>query len=167
MAVNVEGIKKLLSQTNSAEIRMGFAQANDMGLDFNDKSIVDLFKEGIAIDIVIKNAKEDDFLPKRLERYIQDKKKWDILEGFLSVKIYDCSKDYRSLGALEVIKLLADKIPEKDFKFSYIVYNPQDGFVQIRVISIQKNRFLNLKETESMLHKYIPIDDYELIVKEL
>ena len=50
-----------------------------MGLDFSDKSVVDLFREGIAIDIVIKNAGEDDYLPKRLERYLQDKKNLDIL----------------------------------------------------------------------------------------
>ena len=167
MSVNVEGIKKLLSQKEDAEIRMGLAHANDMGLDFSDKSIVDLFKEGIVVDIVIKNVGEDDYLPKRLQRYFQDKKKWDILEGFVNVKIYDYSKDSNSLGALDVIKLLADKIPEKDFKFSYIVEDSQNGFVQIRVISVQKNRFLSLKEIEGLLFKYIPMDEYELIVEEL
>lgn len=70
MVVNVEGIKKLLSQSKNAEIRMGLAHANDMGLDFSDRSIVGLFKEGIAIDVIIKNAKEDDYLPKRLDRYV-------------------------------------------------------------------------------------------------
>lgn len=167
MAVNVEGIKKLLSQSKNAEIRMGLAHANGMGLDFSDKSVVDLFKEGIAIDIVIKNAGEDDYLPKRLERYIQDKKKWDIFEGFVNVKVLDNSKDSRSLGTLEVIKLLADKIPEKDFKFSYMVEDPQNGFVQIRIISVQKNRFLDLKEIENLLFKYIPMDEYELVVEKL
>ena len=66
---------------------MGLAHANSMGLDFSDKSVVDLFKEGIAIDIVIKNAEEDDYLPKRLERYLQDKKKWDIFEGIKCLTI--------------------------------------------------------------------------------
>ena len=77
------------------------------------------------------------------------------------------SKDSRSLGTLEVIKLLADKIPEKDFKFSYLVDDADNGFVQIRIISVQKNRFLNLKEIESLLFKYIPMDEYELIVETL
>lgn len=158
MVVNVEGIKKLLSQSKNAEIRMGLAHANDMGLDFSDRSIVGLFKEGIAIDVIIKNAKEDDYLPKRLDRY----KKWDIFEGFVNVKVLDNSKDSRSLGTLDVIKLLADKIPEKDFKFSYMVDDVDNGFVQIRIISVQKNRFLDLKEIESLLFKYIPIDEYEL-----
>lgn len=167
MVADVEGIKKLLSQTENAEIRMGLAHADGMGLDFSDKSIIDLFKEGIAIDIVIKNAREDDYLSKRLERYLQDKKKWDIFEGFVNVKVLDNSKDSRSLGTLEVIKLLADKIPEKDFKFSYLVDDQQNGFVQIRIISVQKNRFLKLKEIESLLFKYVPMDDYELIVEEL
>lgn len=167
MAVNVEGIKKLLSQSKNAEIRMGLAHANSMGLDFSDKSVVDLFKEGIAIDIIIKNAGEDDYLPKRLDRYLQDKKKLDIFEGFVNVKVLDNSKDSRSLGTLEVIKLLADKIPEKDFKFSYMVEDPQNGFVQIRIISVKKNIFLDLKEIESLLFKYIPMDEYELIVEKL
>ena len=167
MAVNVEGIKKLLSQTENAEIRMGLTHANDMGLDFSDKSIVDLFREGIAIDVVIKNAREDDFLPKGLERYIQDKKKWGIFEGFVNVKVLDNSKDSRSLETLDVIKLLADEIPEKDFKFSYIVEDSDNGFVQIRIISVQKNRFLSLKEIESLLFKYIPMDEYELITEKL
>jgi hypothetical protein len=167
MTVNVEGIKRLLSQSKNTEIRMGLVHANDMGLDFSDKSIVDLFRDGIAIDVIIKSAGEDDFLPKRLQRYLQDKKKWDILEGFVNVKVLDFSKDSRSLGTLEVIKLLADKIPDKDFKFSYIVEDPQNGFVQIRIISVQKNRFLNMKEIESLLFKYIPTDEYELIVEEL
>lgn len=167
MVANVEGIKKLLSQSKNAEIRMGLAHANGMGLDFSDKSVVDLFREGIAIDIIIKNAEKDDYLPKRLERYLEDKKKWDIFEGFVNVKISDNSKDSRSLGTLEVIKLLADKIPEKDFKFSYLVDDPGNGFVQIRIISVQKDRFLNLKEIENLLFKYIPMDEYELIVEEL
>ena len=167
MTMSIEEVKKLLSQSKNAEIRMGFGHANNVGLDLSDKSIVDLFKEGIAIDVIIKNAGENDYLPERLQRYLQDKKKWDILEGFVNVKIYDNSKDSRSLGTLEVIKLLADKIPEKEFKFSYIVEDSENGFVQIRIISVQKNRFLNLKEIESLLFKYIPMDEYELIMEEL
>lgn len=167
MVVEIEIIKDLLSRSKNAEVRMGIVRANGVGIDFSDKSIVDLFKEGIAIDVIIKNARDSDFLPTRLQRYLDDKKKWDILKGFVNVKIYDNSKDSRSLGTLEVIKLLIDEIPEKDFKFSYIVENPQDGFVQIRIISVQMNRFLNLKEIESLLFKYIPMDEYELIVKEL
>jgi len=167
MAVNVEGIKELLSKSKDAEIRMGLAHANGMGLDFSDKSVVDLFRDGIAIDIVIKNAGEDDYLPKRLERYIQDKKKWDILEGFVNVKILDNSKDPRSLGTLEVINLLADKIPDEDFKFSYIVEAPENGFVQIKIISVREHRLLDMKDIEKLLFKYIPTDNYELIVEEL
>lgn len=167
MAVNVEGIKELLSKSKDAEIRMGLAHANGMGLDFSDKSVVDLFRDGIAIDIVIKNAGEDDYIPKRLERYLQDKKKWDIFEGFVNVKILDNSKDSRSLGTLEVISLLADKIPEEDFKFSYIVEAPENGFVQIKIISVREHRLLGMKEIEKLLFKYIPMDGYELIVEEL
>jgi hypothetical protein len=167
MTVNVYGIKELLSKNENAEIRMGLAHANGMGLDFSDKSVVDLFKEGIAIDIVIKRADEDDYLPKRLDRYLQDKKDWDIFEGFVNVKILDSSKYSRPLGVLEVIKLLADNIPDKDFKFSYIVEDPQDGFVQIKIISVREHRLLNSKEIESLLFKYIPMDEYKLIVEEL
>lgn len=167
MVINVDGIKELLSKSKDAEIRMGLAHANGMGLDFSDKSVVDLFKEGIAIDIIIKNAGEEDYLPKRLERYIQDKNKWDILKGFVNVKILDNSKDSRSLGTLEVIKLLADKIPEENFKFSYIVEAPENGFVQIKIISVREHRLLDMGEIEKLLFKYIPMDDYELIVEEL
>ena len=52
MVANVEGIKNLLSQSKNAEISMGITHANNMGLDFSDKSMVDLFKEGIAIDVI-------------------------------------------------------------------------------------------------------------------
>lgn len=70
--VNVEGINKLLRQSKGEEIRMGLADASGISLDLDDKSIVDLFKNGIAIDVVIKKANVSDRLPKRLEICIQD-----------------------------------------------------------------------------------------------
>ena len=49
--VSIEGIKQLLSQKDNAEIRMGLAQARDIGINLDDRNLVRLFKDGIAVDI--------------------------------------------------------------------------------------------------------------------
>lgn len=166
--VMIDGIKILLSQKKDAEIRMGIKQAEDMGLDISDKSIVELFKEGIAVDVIIKSVGKEDLLPKRLQRYLEidDPDQIDRDNGFVKVKIVNVSQA-TSLNPLEVASLLLRTLPN-DFKVAgYVTEDSPDGFTRIRVISTKKDRFLDLKEIRGLFGKMISPDSFEFLVDEI
>lgn len=167
MVINMDGIKKLLSQKEGAEIRMGLKHAEVIGMDFSDKSIVELFENGIVIDIVIKNADSEDYLPERLERYINmgDHNQIDRDNMFVKVKIVDLTKG-ETLNPLETSGLLLAKLLN-DFKVAGHMDKDSDGFTRIRVTSVKKDRFLNLKEIRDLLGIIIPKDRYEFTVDEI
>jgi len=167
MVINVDGIKKLLSQKEGAEIRMGLKHAEVIGMDFSDKSIVELFENGIAVDIVIKNVDSEDFLPKRLEKYINmgDSDQIDRDNMFVKVKIVDLLKG-DTLNPLEISGLLLATLLN-DFKVAGYMNGDSDGFTRIRVINVKKDRFLNLKEIKDLLGLIIPKDKYEFVVEEI
>jgi len=167
MVIKTDGIKRLLSQKEGAEIRMGLKHAEDMGMDFGDKSIVELFENGIAVDIVIKNADSGDFLPKRLEKYINidDHDQIDRDNMFVKVKIIDLSKG-EALNPLEISGLLLATLLN-DFKVAGYMDKDSEEFTRIRVINVKKDRFLNLKEIKDLLGLIIPNDKYEFVVEEI
>lgn len=168
MLINADGIKRLLSESNGAQIRIGIKQAEDMGLDFSDKSIVELFKNGISVDVIIKNVGEEDFLPKRLQKYLEadDPDQIDRDNGFVKVKIVDMSKA-KVLSPLEVSGLLLGILPN-DFKVAGCMDdNSPFEFTKIRVISTKKDRFLNIKEIRDLFEKMIPSDDYKFLVEDI
>jgi hypothetical protein len=166
MVTKIEGIKKLLSKKKEAEIRIGLKYAEEFGIDFSDKSIIDLFKEGIAIDIIIKNVGEDDSLPNRLEKYLKDdtNKAWYLDEGFVKVKIVDVAKA-KSLQPLEVAGLLLGIFPN-DFKVAGQM-DEEEGFTKIRVISTKKDRFLNLKEIRDLFAKMIDSEKFQYLAEDI
>ncbi len=163
MAIKTEGIKKLLSEKRDAEIRIGLKYAEEFGIDFSDKTIIDLFKEGIAIDVIIKNVGKDDSLPMRLEKYLENDNNnaWFIDEGFVKVKII---KD-RPLQPLEVAGLLLSIFPN-DFKVAGQM-DEEEGFTKIRVINTKKDRLLNLKEIRDLFGKTMDTEKFEYIVEEI
>lgn len=66
---NARKLKKWMVMTPKAEIRMGLKQAElEMNLDLTNEGIIELFKQGIFVDVVIRNVNEDDFLPEKLEK---------------------------------------------------------------------------------------------------
>lgn len=162
--VNVVGIKQWLEQATDAEIRMPVTQAKDMGLEFDDRSVVELFKEGIVVDIIVRNADEGDFLPKRLEKYIDNDNIWDINEGFVHVKIVDIQNDH-ILDAIEVSNLLI-RLIDNDIKVASRLEG-ENGFIKLRMISITKDRFLNLKEVRDTLANVLASGEYEFLVDEI
>lgn len=165
MVVKTEGIKKLLSEKKDAEIRMGLKYAEEFGIDFSDKTIIDFFKEGIAIDVIIKNVGKDDSLPMRLEKYLEnDYNTWFIDEGFVKVKIVDIIKD-RPLQPLEVAGLLLNIFPN-NFKVAGQM-DEEEGFTKIRVISTKKDGFLNLKEIRDLFEKMMDTEKFAYIVEEI
>ena len=143
--INSDGIKLLLEKSTDAEIRMMLTQAREMGIEFDDKLIVDLFKKGIVVDIIIRNADEADFLPKRLEKYIANDNKWN--EGFFKIKIVNSSDHI--LNPLEIAGLLM-KILDHDIKVASEL-EEENGFVRMRFISSKNDRFLNIKEIRNTL----------------
>lgn len=169
--VNIEGIKELLSKKENAEIRIGFAEANNFGLLLDDISIVKMFREGIAIDIIIKKVGEYDNLPWRLEKYLEDKdeKVWGIDELFVKTKIVNLTTG-KPLDPLEIATYLLNVLPN-DFKVSgrqITVDNPdEDGFVKIRVIDAKDDKFLTLQEIRELFSKIISPDKYQFYVEEL
>lgn len=64
---NARKLKRWLENT-PGEIRIGIKQAEDMNFDFSDEGVAALYKNGIFVDVVIRNVKEDDFLPERFKR---------------------------------------------------------------------------------------------------
>lgn len=162
--VNVAGIKQWLGQATNAEIRMPVTQAKDMGLEFDDRSVVGLFKEGIAVDIIIRKVGEEDFLPKRLEKYIDNDNIWDINEGFVNVKIVEIQND-RILDAIDVSNLLI-RLLDNDIKVASRLEG-ENGFIKIRMTSITRDRFLNLKEVRDTLAGVLASGEYEFLVDEI
>lgn len=171
MAVNVEGIKKLLSKEEGAEIRIGLKNAESMGLDFSDESIVELFESGIAVDVIIKKVDSEDFLPNRLERPIKMVKSGQDGrdDSFVKIKIVDILKG-EILKPVDIYSLLIGSIQNGFKVVGYIDKDSNsdpDGFTDIvKVIGINKGRFLNLKEIRYLLGIILPNDKYEFLVKE-
>lgn len=159
--LNIAGIKQWLSQVSNAEIRLGLAQARNMNLDFDDASIIELFGEGIFVEVVIRNVMEGDYLPGRLESD-------DKIEGpgFVKIKILDLKKDNKPLNILEIVNLLLDNL-DNEFKVASPFNSFSDNLAKIRIISIKKDRFLNHKEISELLHRTIPSDNYEFYVEEI
>ena len=165
--VSIEGIKQLLSQKDNAEIRMGLAQAKDIGINLDDRDLVRLFKEGIAVDIMIRKVGEDDILPERLQEYINGKEKDWLFEGIFKTKIIDIGRCH-TLDMMEAIELLINVIPQ-DYTFGYWSFGieEKDDFSRIRVINNKRCMYLNLKEVRDLLCKTIPSDRYEFLVEEI
>lgn len=166
--VNIEGIKQLLSKKENAEIRMGFGQFDNMDLSLDDRTIIELFREGIAIDIIIKKVGEYDNLPKRLERYLafKDNRELDIDEGFVKVRIKSLEKD-KFLDPLEMAGYLLNILPN-NFRVAGRQLsgdNPdEDGFVKIRIISTKEDKFLSLQDIIELFGETISSDNYQFIV---
>lgn len=161
--VNVDGIKRWLGQSTNGEIRLGLKNAEDMGLTFDDRSIVDLFRDGIAVDVIIKKADSSDYIPSRLQRYLDNDSAW-IDEGFVRVKIVDLS-DGHSLNELEIAGLLMNLV-DNDVKIATQL-KEKDGFVSIRFTNVKKDRFLHLKEVRDILKGVLYSGDYEFIVEDI
>ncbi len=159
--INSDGIKQLLEKSTDAEIRMMLTQAREMGIEFDDKLIVDLFKKGIVVDIIIRNADEADFLPKRLEKYIANGNTWH--EGFVKIKIVNSSSDH-ILNPLEIAGLLM-KILDRDIKVASEL-EEENGFVRMRFISSKNDRFLNIKEIRYALANVLS-NQYTFLVDEI
>lgn len=167
--VSVDKIKELLSQKDGSELRIGLKNAEDMGIDFSDKSIVELFDKGIAIDVVIKNVDSHDYLPTRLESQIgiNDPDQLDRNSGFVKVKIVDLlTPKIEILNPLEVSGLLM-RVLDNDFKVAGYMEEDSCKYTRIRIISTKNDRFLNLKEIRYLLGTTIPKDRYEFLVDEI
>ncbi len=169
--VNIEGIKQLLSEKDNAEIRMGFGQFDDMDLSLNDNTIIELFREGIAVDIIIKNAGEYDNLPKRLERHLEsrDGRELDIDEGFVKAKIIDLESG-KPLDTFEMANCLLNNLPNNFRVRGELLEsnNPdEDGFVKIIIISTKEDKFLSLQDIKQLFGETVSPDKYQFIVEEL
>lgn len=140
-------IKAWLSKQENPEIRMNLRQAEYMGINLKDISIVQLFREGIILDIIVRKAEEDDCLPKRLEEIIFN-------DRFLKVKITDKGN---VLSPIEVVKLLMTHI-DRDFR----VVNRHDEFVKLRISNEDKSNYLDRKDVIDILRN-IP-DNFEILV---
>ncbi len=157
--IAINNIKKWISEKKDAEIRMGLKQAEDLGIDLSDESIIKMFENGIVVDIVISNLRRDDYLPLRLEKIRDDMVKKN--EGFVRVKVVSHHNN-RTLEGMEIVNILIHNLSCHDFRVN--TKGDNEDFVTLRISSLDKKSYLTSEDVYKLLSKIIPSDDFDVTV---